>query len=169
VQRVSTTFRMRIGVLGALALLFAVGLTASPMMTAPAHAAYGPCNTAVKRTDGLAVYNYYRIPARTGNGLSCYMQWQTGSSSAVKALQKAILRCYGDTRAATLIRSSGGADGIYGTGTVDAVRWLQANRLGVGADGVYGPATRQAMMWPDYWRDPDDGSVRFISCYNPPF
>ncbi|MFE8954293.1 hypothetical protein [Streptomyces althioticus] len=58
--------------LGAAALLFAPGLTASPVMTTPAHAAYGPCNTTVKRTDGLAVNNYHRVPARTGNGLSCY-------------------------------------------------------------------------------------------------
>ncbi len=161
--------RTRFGVLGAAVLFLAAGLTASPVMTAPAHAAYGPCNTAVKRTDGVAVNNYYRVPARTGNGLNCYMQWQTGSENAVKALQQAILRCYGSTPAAERIRSSGGADGRYGNGTVAAVRWLQANRLGVSADGVYGPATRAAMQWPDYWRDPSDGSVQFIACYNPPF
>ncbi|MFD0336892.1 peptidoglycan-binding domain-containing protein [Streptomyces erythrogriseus] len=62
-----------------------------------------------------------------------------------------------------------GADGVYGDGTVSAVRWLQANRLGVSADGVYGPDTRAAMLWPDYWRDPSDGSVEFVACYNPPF
>lgn len=163
------TLRMRIGLLGALALLFSAGLVAGPMAAAPAQAAYGPCNTTVHRTDGLAVNNYYVVPARTGNGLSCYMQWQTGSSNAVEAVQRAILRCYGSTYAAERIRDTGGADGVYGTGTVDAVRWLQENRLGVSADGVYGPATRQAMWWPDYWRDPRDGSVDFISCYNPPF
>jgi len=163
------TLRRRIGLLGALALILSGGLVAGPMTAAPAHAAYGPCNTTVHRTDGLAVYNYYVVPARTGNGLSCYMQWQTGSPNAVRALQNAILRCYGSTHAARRIRDTGGADGVYGTGTVDAVRWLQANRLGVSADGVYGPATRQAMWWPDYWRDPRDGSVAFISCYNPPF
>ncbi|WP_203588096.1 peptidoglycan-binding domain-containing protein [Actinospica acidiphila] len=85
------------------------------------------------------------------------------------ALQRAILRCYSSTPAASRIRSSGGADGIYGDGTVWAVRWLQANRLGVSADGVYGPDTRAAMRWPDYWRDPSDGSIDFIDCYNPPF
>ncbi|WP_261993812.1 peptidoglycan-binding domain-containing protein [Streptomyces sp. t39] len=164
-----TRRRTRFGVLGAAALLLGAGLTASPMMTTPAHAAYGPCNTTVQRTDGVAVNNYYVVPARTGNGLSCYMQWQTGSSNAVTALQRAILRCYGSTPAAERIRDSGGADGVYGTGTVEAVRWLQANRLGVSADGVYGPATRAAMWWPDYWRDPSDGSVEFIDCYNPPF
>ncbi|MFI6084372.1 peptidoglycan-binding domain-containing protein [Streptomyces sp. NPDC051217] len=160
---------MRIGVLGGAALLLAAGLNASPVMTTQAHAAYGPCNTAVKRTDGLAVNNYYTVPARTGNGLNCYMQWQTGSVNAVKALQTAIIRCYSGTYAADRIRATGGADGTYGTGTVDAVEWLQANRLGVSADGVYGPTTRQKMLWPDYYRDPDDGSVQFIMCYNPPF
>ncbi|WP_203588097.1 hypothetical protein [Actinospica acidiphila] len=73
-QGVPTTRRARFAMLGAAALLFATGLTAGPVMTTPAHAAYGPCNTTVKRTDGLAVNNYYRVPARTGNGLSCYMR-----------------------------------------------------------------------------------------------
>ncbi|MFC9269269.1 peptidoglycan-binding domain-containing protein [Streptomyces zhihengii] len=164
-----TRRRTRMGVLGAAAMLFAAGLTASPVMTTPAHAAYGPCNTTVKRTDGVAVHNYYVVPARSGNGLSCYMRYATGSENAVTALQKAILRCYGTTPAAQKIRDSGGADGSYGSGTVEAVRWLQANRLGVSADGVYGPATRAAMEWPDYWRDPSNGQIRFIDCYNPPF
>ncbi|MEV5156569.1 peptidoglycan-binding domain-containing protein [Streptomyces werraensis] len=167
-QQVSTTLRMRSGVLGALALLFAAGLTASPMMTAPAHAAYGPCNTTQKRTDGLGdggnPGNHYKIPARTDNGLSCYMSYQTGSPSAVTALQRAILECYSGTYAANRINATGGSDGIYGTGTVDAVRWLQANRLGVSADGEYGPATREQMRWPLYT---DFGS--YISCLNPPF
>ncbi|MFE1795060.1 peptidoglycan-binding domain-containing protein [Streptomyces sp. NPDC059517] len=150
-QRVSTTLRMRSGVLGALVLLFAAGLTASPMMTAPAHAAYGPCNTTVKRTDGLNNSgNHFTVPARTGNGLSCYMQYQTGSDNAVTALQRAIVYCYPGTYAANRIINTGGADGSYGDGTVDAVRWLQANRLGVSADGVYGPATRGQMRWPLY-------------------
>ncbi|MFF0670694.1 peptidoglycan-binding domain-containing protein [Streptomyces tendae] len=164
-RQASMTLRMRTGVLGALALLFAGGLTASPMMTAPAHAAYGPCNTTVKRTDGLGdTGNYYRVPARSGNGLSCYMQYQTGSSNAVTALQRAILECYPGTYAANRISATGGADGSYGNGTVDAVRWLQANRLGVTADGVYGPATRGEMLWPLYYK-----SGSFISCLNPGF
>ncbi|MGW5733201.1 MULTISPECIES: peptidoglycan-binding domain-containing protein [Streptomyces] len=167
-QHVSTTFRMRSGVLGVLALLFAAGLTASPLMTAPAHAAYGPCTTTVKRTDGLGSGgipgNHYKIPARTGNGLSCYMAYQTGSSNAVTALQRAIVSCYSGTYAANRITATGGADGSYGTGTVDAVRWLQANRLGVSADGEYGPATREQMRWPLYT---ENGT--YIACFNPPF
>ncbi|WP_121714423.1 peptidoglycan-binding domain-containing protein [Streptomyces sp. E5N91] len=167
-QRVPTTLRTRTGVLGALALLFAAGLTASPMMTAPAHAAYGPCNTTVKRTDGLGSGgvpgNHYKIPARTGNGLSCYMEYGTGSDNAVTALQRAIVSCYDGTYAARRIIDTGGADGSYGTGTEDAVRWLQANRLGVSADGDYGPATREQMRWPLY-----TAGGTYISCLNPPF
>ncbi|MDT0567081.1 peptidoglycan-binding domain-containing protein [Streptomyces sp. DSM 3412] len=167
-QQVSTTLRMRSGVLGALALLFAAGLTASPMMTAPAHAAYGPCNTTVKRTDGLGSGgnpgNHYKIPARTGNGLSCYMKYQTGSPNAVRELQWAIVFCYSGTYAANRINATGGIDGIYGTGTVDAVRWLQANRLGVSADGEYGPATREQMQWVLYTEGGNS-----IGCLNPPF
>ncbi|TPQ17975.1 peptidoglycan-binding protein [Streptomyces sporangiiformans] len=155
-QRVSTTLRMRSGVLGALALLFAAGLTASPMMTAPAHAAYGPCNTTVKRADGYLAS--YTVPARTDNGTSCYMQYHTGSSNAVKTLQTSILRCYSGTYAADRIRATGGADGIYGTGTVDAVRWLQS-MLGLSADGVYGPATRNAIKWLGYAQDVVNGGV----------
>lgn len=97
------------------------------------------------------------------------MKWQTGSTNAVKALQTAVIRCYSGTYAANRIRATGGADGVYGTGTVDAIRWLQANRLGVSADGVYGPETRKAMLWPDYYRDPDNGDIDFVMCYNPPF
>ncbi|MFG3215579.1 peptidoglycan-binding domain-containing protein [Streptomyces tendae] len=122
----------------------------------------------MKRTDGLGdTGNYYRVPAPTGNGLSCYMQYQTGSSNAVAALQRAILSCCPGTYAANRISATGGADGSYGsygTGTVDAVRWLQANRLGVTADGVYGPATRGEMLWPLYYK-----SGSFISCLNPGF
>ncbi len=147
---------MRSGVLGALALLFAAGLTASPMMTAPAHAAYGPCNTTVKRADGYLAS--YTVPARTDNGTSCYMQYHTGSSNAVKTLQTSILRCYSGTYAADRIRATGGADGIYGTGTVDAVRWLQS-MLGLSADGVYGPATRNAIKWLGYAQDVVNGGV----------
>ena len=66
------------------------------------------------------------------------------------ALQRAIVYCYSGTYAANRINATGGADGVYGTGTVDAVRWLQANRLGVSADGDYGPATREQMQWPLY-------------------
>ncbi|MEV4684624.1 peptidoglycan-binding domain-containing protein [Streptomyces kurssanovii] len=167
-QRVSTSLRMRSGVLGTLALLFAAGLTASPMMTAPAHAAYGPCNTTswrdVPHLSGTS--NEYKIPARTDNGLSCYLGYQVGSSSAIEALQQAIMICYGGTWAAQRIGNSGGADGSYGPATVEAVRWLQINRLGLtgsAADGVYGPNTRSRMEWPHYY----NRGALLNSCSNP--
>lgn len=146
---------------------FAVSTVALPAAQAQSVAptAYGPCNGTVKRTDGLAPNNYYRIPKRTNNGLNCYLAWQEGGKEAVKALQGAVLRCYDDTYAARRINATGGADGTYGTGTVDAVRWLQNNRLGLTGDGVYGPATRKKMKWP-FYAEPS-GSVR--SCQNPPF
>ncbi|USQ89598.1 hypothetical protein NFX46_17145 [Streptomyces phaeoluteigriseus] len=55
------------------------------------------------------------------------------------------------------MRAGGGADGLCGTGTVDAVRWLQTNRLGVSAAGVYGPATVGDVVAGLLAR-PDDGS-----------
>ncbi|MFD3844139.1 peptidoglycan-binding protein [Streptomyces sp. NPDC058642] len=86
------------------------------------------------------------------------MQYQTGSSNAVKTLQTSILRCYSGTYAADRIRATGGADGFYGTGTVDAVRWLQS-MLGLSADGVYGPATRNAIEWLGYSQDVVNGGL----------
>ncbi|MEV6245674.1 peptidoglycan-binding domain-containing protein [Streptomyces sp. NPDC051742] len=166
-QRVTRTLRLRTGVMGVLALLFAAGLTASPVMTAPAHAAYGLCNTTswrdVPTLGGTS--NEYRVPARTDNGLSCYLRYFEGSSAAVEELQKAIIICYGGTWASQRISNSGGADGVYGTGTVEAVKWLQINKLGLSgsADGVYGPDTRSRMLWPHYY---DRGALLY-SCTNP--
>lgn len=163
-KRVSTTIRLRIGVLGALALVFASGLVASPAQAGVAD--YGPCNTYswrdVPHLGGTI--NEYKIPARSGNGISCYMRYFEGSESAVEALQTAILVCYPGP-ASQMIRDSGGADGHYGTGTVDAVRWLQINELGLSgsADGIYGPETRSRMRWPHYY----DRGALLNSCSNP--
>ncbi|MGA5347505.1 peptidoglycan-binding domain-containing protein [Streptomyces griseoincarnatus] len=66
------------------------------------------------------------------------------------------------------IRAGGGVDAIYGDGTVEAVRRLRADRLGVSADGVYGPDTRAAMLWPDYWRDPPTAASGSWPACNPP-
>ncbi|MBT3164737.1 peptidoglycan-binding protein [Streptomyces sp. Vc74B-19] len=165
-QREMTTRHARFGVLGAVVLLSAVGLTASPMMTAPAHAAYGPCNTTSWRdVPTLGAGNDYKIPARSGNGLNCYLGYQVGARSAVTALQQAITICYPGTWASQRIHNSGGADGSYGTGTVEAVRWLQKNRLGLSADadGVYGPQTRKKMKWPHYY----DRGALLNQCSNP--
>jgi peptidoglycan hydrolase-like protein with peptidoglycan-binding domain len=153
VNRVSTKLRKRIGVLGASAAVLAGGLTASPIMTGAAHAAYGTCNTVHKYDPpNLGPENYRPVPARTGNGTDCYMGYHQGSTSAVKALQKAILTCHDGTWAANQIRNSGGADGIYGSGTVAAVESLQ-KLFGLTADGVYGPKTRDKLKWPLYYND----------------
>ncbi|WP_461026855.1 peptidoglycan-binding domain-containing protein [Streptomyces sparsus] len=165
-QRVSMSTRMRIGVLGALSLLATAGLTASPAMTTPAHAAYGPCNTTSWRdVPTLGGKNDYKIPARSGNGISCYLSYYEGSSSAVKALQQAIIICYPGTWASTKVHNSGGVDGIYGNGMVEAVRWLQINKLNLAgsADGAYGPQTRGKMRWPHYY----DRGALLNSCSNP--
>lgn len=166
VRRVPRTPGLRKGTRGALALLFTAGLTAGPAMTTPAYAAYGPCNTTSWRdVPSLGGSNEYRIPARTGNGLSCYLRYFEGADAAVEELQKAIVICYGGTWASERITRSGGFDGVYGTGTVEAVEWLQKNRLGLSAsaDGVYGPETRSRMRWPHYY---DRGALLY-SCTNP--
>jgi murein L,D-transpeptidase YcbB/YkuD len=165
-HRVFTKFRLRIGVLGALALLVGSGLTASPMMATTAHAAYGVCNTtAWPDVPDRPGDNRFWVPARTNNGLSCYMGYQQGSRSAVEAVQLAVIQCYNGTWAAQRIRSSGGADGVYGVGTVEAVKWLQKNRFGFtgsDADGVYGPKTRAKLQWPLFWH-----GAQLITCSNP--
>ncbi|WP_433020630.1 peptidoglycan-binding protein [Kribbella sp. CA-294648] len=137
------------------------------MMAAPAHAAYGTCNTTswrdVPTLGGTS--NEYKIPARVGNGISCYMGYLQGSEAAVEALQQAIVICYPGTWASSKVHSSGGVDGVYGGGMVAAVEWLQKNRLNLAstADGVYGPETRSRMRWPHYY----DRGALLISCTNP--
>ena len=59
---------------------------------------------------------------------------------AVAVLQTALAVCNGHP-------PQGGADGIYGTHTRDAVKATQRD-LGISADGVYGPQTRSVMGWP---------------------
>jgi hypothetical protein len=73
------------------------------------------------------------------------------------------------TPAAQYIVESGGIAGVYGEGTVKAVRWLQANRLGFtgsNVDGTYGPATRSALMWPMYNKISGGYTFRY-TCKNP--
>lgn len=165
-KRVSTTLGKRMAALAVLALVLAAGLTVSPVATAPADAAYGTCNTTSWRdVPSLGGDNVYQIPARSGNGISCYMGYRQGSESAVSALQRAILICYSDTPAYGMVFNSGRDDGIYGAGTVAAVKWLQKNRLGLtgsNADGVYGPQTRSRLKWPHYYH-----GAALYSCSNP--
>ncbi|MGW6279102.1 peptidoglycan-binding domain-containing protein [Kribbella sp. NPDC055071] len=154
------------GLLAALTLI----LTAVPLAVAtsvPAQAAYEECN--LGSWLHLGAGEYVKVPARTGNGMYCYMGYQQGSDTAVASLQTAIELCYPGTPADDYIQNSGGVDGIYGTGTVSAVRWLQANRLGFtgsDVDGAYGPATRGAMKWPVFSKL-SSGAYLFQHCKNP--
>ncbi|WP_328766024.1 hypothetical protein [Streptomyces sp. NBC_00286] len=94
------------------------------------------------------------MPARTDNGTSCYIGYQTGSVGAVKAVQDAIYYCYRGTTAYDRMMNAGGRDGIYGDGMVSAMKWLQANKLGLSGsavDGVYGPTTASRLLWPLRW------------------
>lgn len=148
-------------------------LTAVPLTVVtslPAEAAYGVCDSASWRyAGGVGTDEYTKVPVRTGSGMHCYMGNQQGSTSAVKALQDAIQTCYSGTPAAQYIVASGGIDGVYGEGTVKAVCWLQANRLGFtgsNVDGTYGPATRSAMMWPMYSKISGGYTFRY-TCKNP--
>lgn len=105
--------------------------------------AYGPC-TGTVTIEGAA------LP----KPMPCYLGPGAGAESAVRALQKAIVLCYSSTAAARYVINSGGIDGDYGPGTVNAVKWLQSNRFGFtgsDVDGVFGPASDRKMRYPfDY-------------------
>ncbi|MEU9203250.1 peptidoglycan-binding domain-containing protein [Streptomyces sp. NPDC048332] len=134
-------------------LVTATAVTAASLSLAvatgsSAQAAVAACNTTSLRYTGN--YEYVRVPARSGSGVSCNLKLGTGSTSAVKALQDTIVTCYSSSAAARLIQNSGGIDGSYGAGTVKAVKSLQKYQLhftGSNVDGVFGPKTRSAMMW----------------------
>ncbi|MFG2429283.1 peptidoglycan-binding protein [Streptomyces sp. NPDC048590] len=127
----------------------AAALSLAVATGAPAQAAtYSACNTT--KTVYTGNYEYVKVPSHSNSGLSCNLKLGTGSKSAVKALQDAIMTCYSGTAAYDAIRNSGGVDGVYGAGTVKAVKLLQKNQLGFtgsAVDGVYGPNTRKAMYW----------------------
>lgn len=127
-------------------------LPLSVVSSSPAHATNGTCNGASTRYNGIqGVYAW--IPLNSGDK-TCWMGQGHGTTAAqkkaVRALQNNILDCYGSTWAGDKISRSGGADGVYGEATKAAVRWLQANELGLSGsnvDGVYGAQTRGRMMW----------------------
>jgi peptidoglycan hydrolase-like protein with peptidoglycan-binding domain len=150
--------------------LILTGGSLAVVTSLPAEAAYGVCDSASWRyAGGVGTDEYTKVPVHTGSGMYCYMGSQQGSKSAVMALQDAIQTCYWDTPAAEYIDQSGGVDGVYGEGTVKAVRWVQANRLGFtgsDVDGIYGPATRSAMKWPMYSQYSGGYTFRY-TCKNP--
>jgi peptidoglycan hydrolase-like protein with peptidoglycan-binding domain len=76
------------------------------------------------------------LPATSSNSSSCYLA-QGDVSSAVKALQDAMVTCYGQNIA---------IDGDFGPATEAALKNVQKD-AGVTVDGVYGTQTRDGMFW----------------------
>ncbi|MFD8050409.1 peptidoglycan-binding protein [Streptomyces chartreusis] len=141
-----TTHRLR-AMFAALAVTIG-GLSGVALADGPAAAAAStPCSDTTIRT---RTANTLIIVPRIRAGVSlCYVQ-QGMSGDYVYALQVNILVCYSGTPAATYIRNSGGADGVYGAGTRDAFKWIQKNVWGLtgsNVDGVYGPYARDHMLF----------------------
>lgn len=118
----------------------ATGLTVpATLVAAPAASAQLPqCN---------GIHSWYSGDWRTerpgyrygtgGSTLNCVLG--IGSAGeAVRVLQVALIYCN--------IPDPGPADGLYGTRTANAVRWIQAVS-GLRQDGVYGPDTERVMGW----------------------
>ncbi|WP_328688019.1 peptidoglycan-binding protein [Streptomyces phaeochromogenes] len=102
-----------------------------------AGASYPTCN-GVKRVTLDAGATTILQPDYTGTGSrNCILQYGN-SGSAVEELQFNLIHCHN--------KSTGGADGIYGDATRQAVKEVQA-AAGITADGIYGPETRKAMKW----------------------
>jgi len=147
----TTTYRKFLATV--IAVLFSALATVGLQAT-PAHAAYGVCNTTATYTFQPNPSIKIVIPHRTDNGSSCYISYRTGSAAAVTAIQRAIYYCYPGTFAYNKMMATGGIDGIYGSGMVEAMKWIQANKLGLSGasvDGVYGPTTGSRMQWS--WTD----------------
>lgn len=107
----------------------------SPLPAATAVTA--PCTRAVSLSDEVIdPTSYEYVPYAAANMSSCYLG-RGMSGSAVTALQKDLISCYGYKPA---------TDGVYGELTESAVVAVQ-KRVGVKADGDYGSSTRDAMKW----------------------
>jgi peptidoglycan hydrolase-like protein with peptidoglycan-binding domain len=82
------------------------------------------------------------VPLSAGGSINCWMA-QGDSSSAVRAMQQALITCEG------VSVGSSGADGNYGPQTKQGVINFQTvedvGGAGLAKDGVYGPATRSWM------------------------
>jgi hypothetical protein len=116
-----------------------------------AAAAIHPCGETTIRT--RSALTLIIVPRIRGSISTCYAR-QGMSGDYVYALQVNILVCYAGTPAATYIKNSGGADGVYGAGTRDAFKWIQKNVWGLtgsNVDGVYGPYARDHMLFALWW------------------
>ncbi|WLW50411.1 peptidoglycan-binding domain-containing protein [Streptomyces sp. YU58] len=121
---------------------FTATLLTGAIATAPAasSASYPTCNGV--KTVSLSSTASVRQPYYTGNGTRNCVLASGSSSTAVAALQDALITCYK--------QDTGGKDGIYGSKTRQAVWNVQGRYDNLVQDGVYGPETRKMMGWRVY-------------------
>ncbi|HZL01844.1 MAG TPA: peptidoglycan-binding domain-containing protein [Cellulomonas sp.] len=106
----------------------------SVAVAAPASAALGYCNSYDPREGNTGV------PYSTASGTnSCYLVAGV-TGTGVKALQEAMVGCYGEAIA---------VDSSFGPATKAALKRTQA-KLGIAVDGSYGPQTHNAMLFHGY-------------------
>ena len=122
------------------ALVAAIVLAGSALVTATPAAAATPYCTKQQRVDFTAVGIHSFIPVSSGGNGECLLG-QGSANSGVVALQWMLVRCYQ--------QSIGSVDGIFGPRTKAGLVNAQ-KRMGITADGVYGPVTAHHIAWPLY-------------------
>ncbi|MEV0222313.1 peptidoglycan-binding domain-containing protein [Streptomyces sp. NPDC050704] len=117
-------------------------LLTGAIATAPAasSASYPTCNGV--KTVSLSSTASVKQPYYKGNGTRNCVLASGSSSTAVTALQDALIACYR--------QDTGGKDGVYGSKTKQAVWNVQGRYDSLKQDGVYGPETRKMMGWRVY-------------------
>lgn len=108
------------------------------LVAAPAaSAALYECNTVITFSGGNETTQRPGYTRGGGSSSQCFLAiGSTGEE--VRVLQASLKFCN--------IPDPGPADGVYGTRTANAVRWIQAVS-GLQQDGVYGPDTERVMGW----------------------
>ncbi|WP_160159716.1 peptidoglycan-binding domain-containing protein [Streptomyces sp. WAC05374] len=127
----------RVAATGLGSVLLATGVVG---VAAPQAQAVTPiCTKTVSKTwtDGYGYKFSGPVAAASNGSLNCQLG-PGNSSSAVRALQNSINRCYNFADIAV--------DGIYGPGTKAAVAKVQRYH-GISDDGLYGPSTRAVFNW----------------------
>lgn len=109
-----------------------VGMATAPSASA---ASYPTCNSRKNVSVGASAYVSQPYYTTTGSR-NCILQYGN-SSTAVNALQHALIYCYDHDI---------DNDGIFGSETRAALRQVQG-AVNVTVDGIYGPETRKAMKW----------------------
>ncbi|MEU7283635.1 peptidoglycan-binding domain-containing protein [Streptomyces sp. NPDC045431] len=127
----------RVAAAGLGSVLLATGVVA--VTATQAQAATPICSKTVTKTwtDGYGNRFSGPVAASSTGSLNCQLG-PGNSSSAVKALQNSINRCYSFAKI--------DVDGVYGSGTKAAVAKVQRYH-GISADGLYGPSTRAVFNW----------------------